>query len=528
MEGFRVQVSQSIKQERKARKRRMKIARRKIAERKRKVAERIKHKAEDRDEPMFRARNIQFEVADRTQAICYGGIGLMHSLARQSGLSDAIDRRVQLLKVHFPYHESDHVLNIAYNAMCDGKCLEDLEHRRNDEAYLNALGTTRIPDPTTAGDFCRRFKTTADIDNLQQAIADARRNVWSRQPDEFFEQATVDMDGSLVPTTGECKQGMDISYNGVWGYHPLLLSLRQTHEVLRIVNRPGNRPSHEGAAAECDAVIAELRAAGFRKILLCGDTDYSQTEHLDRWDEDGVQFQFGYAAYANLNKLADELQESQWQPLKRSPRYTVKTQPRTKPDRVKQQIVVEREYENIVLHSEHVAEFAYRPTACHNTYRMIVVRKNLSIEKGENVLFDKIVYFFYITNDRASTAEAVVYSCNKRCNQENVIEQLKNGPRAFRAPLDNLYSNWAYMLMASLAWTLKAWSALWLPETGRWKDRRHAEKYKLLRMEFRTFVNTLIRVPCQIVKTGRRLVYRVLGWNDSQPVFWRLAEVLEL
>ena len=57
-------------------------------------------------------------------------------------------------------------------------------------------------------------------------------------------------------------------------------------------------------------------------------------------------------------------------------------------------------------------------------------------------------------------------------------------------------------------------------------DRRSAEKRKLLRMEFRTFVNTLIRVPCQIVKTGRRIVYRVLSWNESQPVFRRLAEVL--
>ena len=137
----------------------MKIARQKIAERKRKIQRRLKHKAENRDAPMFRARNIQFELADRAQAICYGGIGLMHSLSRECGLIEAIDRNVELLQVHFPYHESDHVLNIAYNALTDGKCLEDLEHKRNDEAYLDALGTKRIPDPTTAGDFCRRFKT---------------------------------------------------------------------------------------------------------------------------------------------------------------------------------------------------------------------------------------------------------------------------------------------------------------------------------------------------------------------------------
>jgi hypothetical protein len=506
----------------------MKIARQKIAEREQRVRQRIEHKAEARDAPMFRARNIQYEIADRTHAICYGGLGLMHSLARQCGLIDAIDRRVEVLKFHFPYHESDHVLNIAYNALTDGKCLEDIELKRSDEGYLDALGTTRIPDPTTAGDFCRRFTTATQIDALQDAFSEARHNVWQRQPDEFFEQATVDMDGSMVETTGECKEGMDISYKGEWGYHPLLVSLRQTNEVLRIVNRSGNRPSHEGAAAQCDRVAAELRAAGFRNILFCGDTDFSQTVHLDRWDKDDIRFHFGYDATPNLKGMADDLSESKWSELERPKKYAVKTTPRTKPERVKERIVVEREFRNIVLQSEDVAEFEYKPTACEKTYRMIVIRKNLSVEKGENVLFDKIRYFFYITNDRKSSAEEVVFSCNDRCNQENVIAQMKNGPRAFRAPLDNLYSNWAYMVMASLAWSLKAWSALWLPETGRWKDRRRAEKYKLLRMEFRTFVNTMIRIPCQIVKTGRRIVYRLLSGNDSQPVFWRLVDILEL
>jgi len=506
----------------------MKIARQKIEERKKRVQRRIIHKTEARDTPMFRARNIQYEISDRTHAICYGGIGLIHSLARQCGLIDAIDRNVEVLKCHFPYHESDHVLNIAYNALTDGKCLEDLELKRCDEGYLDALGTTRIPDPTTAGDFCRRFTTATQIDALQDAIAEARHNVWQLQPDEFFELATVDADGSMVETTGECKDGMDISYQGEWGYHPLLLSLRQTNEVLRIVNRSGNRPSHEGAATEYDRVAAELRAAGFRNILFCGDTDYSQTEHLDRWDADNIRFHFGYDARPNLKEIADDLDESEWSELDRPAKYTVQTTPRTKPERVKERIVAEREFKNIILKSEDVAEFDYQPTACEKTYRMIVIRKNLSVEKGENVLFDDIRYFFYITNDRESTAEEIVFSCNKRCNQENVIEQMKNGPRAFRAPVDNLYSNWAYMVMASLAWSLKAWSALWLPETGRWKDRRRAEKYKLLRIEFRTFVNTMIRIPCQIVKTGRPIVYRLLSWNESQPVFWRLVDVLEL
>lgn len=518
--------SHSIKRQRKARKRRIRIAQEKLVERKRSIRQRLRHTAEARDEPMFRARNIQFELSDRAHAICYGGLGLMHALARECGLIDAIDQHVELLKFHFPYHESDHVLNIAYNALTDGRCLEDLELKRNDEAYLDALDTKRIPDPTTAGDFCRRFETDAQIAALQRAIDQARLNVWARQPDEFFEQATIDMDGHMVETTGECKEGMDISFKNQWGYHPLLVSLAETGEPLRIVNRPGNRPSHEGAAAACDELVRLLREAGFRNILFRGDTDYSQTAHLDRWDGEGLVFHFGYDAAGNLVKIAEELPKSRWKRLNRPPRHTVKTQPRGKRDRVKEQVVAAREFQNKVLQSEDVAEFDYSPTACDKTYRMIVVRKNLSVEKGERVLFDDLQYSFYITNDRDSTAAQVVFSNNRRCHQENVIEQLRNGPRAFRAPLDNLHSNGAYMLMASLAWTLKAWSALWLPETGRWRERRRAEKQKLLRIEFRTFVNTLMRVPCQIVKTGRRIVYRVLAWNDSQAVFWRLADVL--
>ena len=481
---------------------------------------------ESMEKPMFAASNIKYELAERTRAITHGGIGLMHTLARESGLIEAIDKNVHVLKIHLPYHESDHVLNLAYNALCEGRCLEDIELRRNDETFLDALGTDRIPDPTTEGDFCRRFQSASQIDQLTDAINEARLNVWARQPDSFFEQAVIDMDGHLVATTGQCKQGMDIAYDGTWGYHPLVVSLANTNEVLSIKNRSGNRPSHEGAAALCDRSIALCRRAGFRSILLRGDTDFSQTEYLDGWDEEGVLFHFGYDAKDNLKDLAENLEENAWKKLVRPPRYEAKTDPREQPDNVKEQVVREREFKNQVLQSEQVAEFPYRPTACQKTYRMIVIRKNISVEKGERRLFDEIRYFFYISNDRQSTPAEIVFSCNDRCNQENLIEQLSNGVRALRAPVDNLYSNWAYMVMTALAWNLKAWSALWLPEKGRWASRRRAEKYQLLKMEFRTFVNAMLKIPCQIIHSGRRIIYRLLNWNPWQPVFFRLASSL--
>ena len=203
------------------------------------------------EQPMFTARNIHYQIADRVHAMTYGGIGALHLLARQIGLIDAINERLHVLKIRVVYHESDHVLNLAYNALCGGTCLQDLELRRQDEVFLDALGTRRIPDPTTAGDFCRRFHT-GHINTLIDIENDVRQRVWARQPAAFFDKALIDMDGTLVPTDGECKQGVDIAYNGTWGYHPLVVSLANTGEVLSVINRSGNRPSHEGAAAEVE------------------------------------------------------------------------------------------------------------------------------------------------------------------------------------------------------------------------------------------------------------------------------------
>jgi hypothetical protein len=151
----------------------------------------------------------------------------------------------------------------------------------------------------------------------------------------------------------------------------------------------------------------------------------------------------------------------------------------------------------------------------------VVVRKNLSVERGEQALFDDVRFFFYITNDREGDAGAIVFQANDRCNQENLLAQLKGGVRALHAPVDTLVSNWAYMVMVSLAWSLKAWFALLLPETGRWKAQYAAEKQTVLRMEFRTFRNALLRLPAQIVRQGRKTIYRLLGWNRWLPVFFR-------
>jgi hypothetical protein len=325
---------------------------------------------------MYRACNVQYEHGDRIHGLASGGIGAMHRLAQHTGLVTAIDEHVEVLKVHLPYHESDHVLGIAYNVLCGGTCLQDIERRRQDEVYLDALGAQRIPDPTTAGDFCRRFDEAA-IDALQAAINETRVRVWRAQPAAFFDEAVIDADGTLAETTGQCKDGMDIAYDGMWGYHPLVVSLANTSEPLYLVNRSGNRPSSEGAAARFDQARVLCETAGFRRITFRGDTDFSQTEHLDRWDAAGVRFVFGYDARANLISEADALRPQAWTRLVRRPAYTVQTAPRERPVNVKEAIIVAREFKNLRLEAEAVAEFPYQPVRLE-----FVVRRQLGAERG--------------------------------------------------------------------------------------------------------------------------------------------------
>ncbi len=332
-----------------------------LRNRKRRIERRLDPKKAwcDQPEPMMTARNIHYEMAAKTRGIACGGIGAIHLMVNRLGLREEIDRRLRLLKVHLPYHESDHVLNLAYNALLEGVRLQDIELRRNDEAFLDALGAQRIPDPTTSGDFTRRF-AKGDIVELMEAINAARRRVWKRQGADFLKEAIIDTDGTIAPTLGECKGGMALSYKGIWGYAPLIVSLANTNEVLYLVNRPGNSVSHEGCVSWIDRAI-KLVSPHAGRVTLRGDTDFTLTGELDRWDNAGIQFVFGMDAHAKAVSLAEQLPEEAWKTLERLPRYEIATLPRRKPERVKESIVRFKGYQNKKLVGESVAEIQYRP-----------------------------------------------------------------------------------------------------------------------------------------------------------------------
>ncbi len=455
---------------------------------------------------MLTSQKVHYEIGGNVEATPFGGLFAMHRLVARLGLVTAIDANLELLKIHLPYHESDHVLTLAYSVLCGGTRLEDVDRLRTDVPLMNGLGARLLPDPTTTGDFLRRF-TEADIVALMDAINSVRPALWTgRGADLLGETAYLDADGSVVPTTGALKQGMDISYKGIWGYAPLLVTLANTREVLYLVNRPGNAPSHLDAATWIDKAIA-LVTPHARRVCLRGDTDFALTANFDRWAQQ-VDFILGTDNIAALRTRADALPEQAWARLHRPAPYETKTgTTRARRHNRKQEVVTERGYLNLRLNHEDVAELTYQPGKCRRAYRVVVVRKNISRMKGEQALIDEIRYFFYFTTYTADThpAARIVELANQRCDQENIVGQLKSGINALHAPVDNLHSNWAYMLIAALAWNIKSWHAMMT-------HRKH-DRHRFIRMEFKRFLDTVIRIPAMVLVRARAIVVRLIAYT---------------
>jgi len=447
--------------------------------------------------PVFRTRRIRIEADRRGKTTPYGGLALAHKLVSWLGLQKAIDSELELLKLHLPYRESDHLLTHVYNIFAGGDCIEDIASLQNSEPVRNLLGACRVPDPTTAGDFLRRF-TGHDLGVVDGVMDELRSRGWKCLPRSRRRRATVDLDSTIKPVYGECKQGAAFSYKKTWSYHPLLVSLAETNECLRLINRSGNAGSAEGVEEALDPVLGRVTEC-FEEVVVRGDSAFYRKELMELCLAHGVHFALVMKATADLVARAEALPEERWRPFVSHPRESdadKRPSCRRHRQRIRRIKARRRGYTTLSTIGEWVAEIRHRPTGLKRDFR-VLIKRQLIREESQTALFDSYEYRFLITTFEKMPAADVVRLAYGRCAQENTIEQLKNGVAALRMPTGELVANGAFMTAALIAWSLRSWlSLLALPaETLRW--------------EWKRFRHAFVYLAAKVVTGARSVVARV-------------------
>jgi hypothetical protein len=423
------------------------------------------------------------------------------SLVARLGIDRAINDRLSLLRSHRPYRESDHVLTHVYNLFVGGSAIEDIADLQLSEPVRRILGTQRIPDPTTAGDFLRRFDSRA-IGQLDQAIDEVQRRVWKKKRSrKRGSVGLVDLDSHVHHVYGSKKQGADFTYKGGFGYHPLVISLAETQECLRIINRPGNTVSAEGAE---DSVreLAPLLKQRFSRVIFRGDSAFAKQAIFDACDDEHLHFAMVSPAQRNFTGLADQLAEREWKPFRAHDRKPAeKSRRRKRRQNIRRRRARERGKRDLKLEKQWIAEIPYRPDRSERTYRLIIRRQRIE-ESVQGELFELWRYRFVLTNLPSTTSALDAMRLTyQRCDQENVIEQLQSGVAAMRTPTGTLLANHALMVCARIAHNMKAWMAgLALPkETMRW--------------EWKRFRRSFVYLSARVTKAARQTLIR---FADSQ------------
>jgi len=461
--------------------------------------------------PRLRVPKLHTETDDRIPATVHGGISLCLALWRKLGISQMIDQHVHVLQRHKPYHESDHVLAHVVNLFVGGSCIEDQSSLQVDGAVLRLLGTNRFPDPTTSGDFLRRFDDTVNpgaLDALRSVVDSVQDAVWAefgrrcrRRLRELGSWGRVDLDSHIIPLCGSQREGAGFSYTKKWSYQPLLVTLANTGDILAVRNRPGNSPSAAGAEDLLRAHLPRVKQL-FAKVVVRGDSAFDQMTIREACVECGAHFAHSARRYRDRIAVAEAIAEEGWTEWKPQKERRAEKRARRRDFRARQkgtnqrrQQALERNYRTISKERHWIAEVQRRPTPQEPPCRMIIVRERLNETWStyQTSYYDFYVYRIVFTNlPESFTASDVVDEVYDRCDQEKVIEQLKNEIPMWRMPVREAAGNAAWAELARIAWSMSKWLGLLvLPlETLRW--------------EYKRFRRAFVQVAAEVVLRSRQ------------------------
>ena len=464
-----------------------------------------------------RLPKLQTEVDTRSEVTPYGGLILISAFARQFKVAPTIDKHVHLPKLNLPYHESDHIMALALNLYVGGTCLEDLANLQHSEAAKRLLGACRIPDPTTAGDFLRRFDEGEDggsLCGLRTAIDKIQGRVWKslagKQGGKKRKQewAIVDMDGHIKEVYGVQKEGADFSYNGKWSYQPLVISMAGTGECLAVRNKPGNQRSSEGSAEALRCVLPRLKPF-YKNVLVRADADFSRNDVREACEQAGAYFAFVSREFTGRLDIAESVPENQWKPFttraarkkrEASKRPGRRRRRKKRNKNLRRKRATERGYKELRQVKQWTTEVPWTPYGSSKTYRLIIRRQLIEHYEGQQFLFEEYRYRYIETNLPPSmSTQEVIDQTYERCDQENIVEQMGSGLAAWRMPVAEFAGNCAWLEIARLAWNFAKWIALLaLPgEVLRWKWKRFRQAWVFL--------------AAQVTKRGRQVIVRLSG-----------------
>ncbi len=445
-----------------------------------------------------RLPRLHVEIAERSTVTPYGGLALATALLKRFRVAQEIDERVHVLNIHLPFHESDHVLAQALSLYVGGECLEDQAALQHDEGALRMLGACRIPDPTTAGDFLRRFeehRNPAALSGLRAANDAVQDAVWGRLAGKRKRKrdwAMVDLDGHTKALYGVQKEGADFDHRGRWSYNVLLASLAGTGECLAVRVRPGNVRSSEGAAPLLEETLPRVKGR-FAQVLVRADSDFDRRDVREACEAEGAWFAFVAREASNRLAWAEAIPESKWKPFRtrahrdrQARRARPDFEPRRKKRNRRRRRARQRGYTDLQLARQWVAEIPWTPAGSEKAYRMIVRRQLIEQSEGQEHLFDFYRYRYVVTNLPASwSAEEVIDTTYQRCDQENVIEQMGSGVALWRMPVAEFGGNAAWLEIGRLAWNLGKWIAQLAlpPEVVRWEWKRYRQAFVCLAAE---------------------------------------------
>jgi hypothetical protein len=456
---------------------------------------------------------LHLESDPRGEMTHYGGLVLAQQFVRRFRIAQRVDESLRLFRRHAPYHESDHVLALAYTLYADGTCLEDQSALQGSEAVRRLVGACRIPDPTTAGDFLRRFRTVQDVEQLSEVIDEVQAAVWSkpargvrrrRKKEEF---ALVDLDGHVKPLYGVQKEGADFSYDRRWSYQPLVVSLGGSGECLKVVNQPGNCRSSEAAAKALKEVLPWVKRY-FLNALVRGDTDFDRSDVYNAVIDEGAYFAIGGRLYPNRAALVEAIAEESWRPfVPRADREEgSRSSRRVRRANYRRNKAQDRGFRTLRTVKQWVSEIAYQPTGLGFACRMIVRRILIEESDGQGALFEHFRYRLVLTNlPRSYSPRQIIDLSYQRCDQENVIEQFGVGIAGWRMPVAEFMGNSAWLQIARLAWNLGKWIA------------QIALPGEVVRWEWKRFRRHFVYIAAKVLKEGRSLVVRLAGSHRFLP-----------